>query len=195
MPSEGMTNEADVNESPVVRNILEVVGRITVDWNDVDLLWYLIYTCFLHETPRNKVDTIIKQFQTGAAQRKFILALADVSLAGEHRIEIGRLYARTNELAADRNAVVHGDYTIDFLNSPDGLRIVPGGDRGKPNRLSDKPLREELQRIHASIVELVRGLDGFRNWMVTEFLPPEQRTPITLLDQLRRNGVPVHIEE
>src|SRR5690606_20441360 len=106
-----------------VRRTMELVGLTAIFWNRVELLWYLIYTGLLHESPRTKVDRVYQYFITGAAKREFTLHLAEVALPDEQLEWAKRLADRTGELAGLRNAVVHADYRFDVLNGPVGLKI------------------------------------------------------------------------
>ena len=146
---------------PSVRRALELVGLTAVLWNEVELIWYLIYTAMLHETPRKKVDKIYQFFITGAAKRQFVLNLADVAFTKEELDWVSYLASQTDELGGLRNAVVHGDYHFDTLNGTPGLRISPsGGHNRRPNRLAQEsknliPVIEQItERIDAHIAEL-----------------------------------------
>ena len=173
--------ERQILALPQVQRILELIGLVTTSWNEVESLWYLIYTCLLHEAPRKKVDQIYKQFQPGSAQRQFVMALADVAFSSEpeFRKETGKLNAETNKIASLRNNVIHGLYWFDPLNGPAGLRVAPMGSmRRKPNPLAK--VRKELERELTSIFERIDSLskrpDDFRLILSQEYLPEEKRT-------------------
>jgi hypothetical protein len=113
--------------SPLPR-IYELVGESTTRWNQVEELWYLIFTALMHEADRAKVDVIYDVFHAGALQRQLIMAVAAVALKfdvrearrrnPEHRLRrcllrrLGQLHARTNALAGRRNAVVHSAFEL-----------------------------------------------------------------------------------
>jgi hypothetical protein len=154
---------------PSVRRSLELVGLTAVLWNEVELIWYLIYTGMLHETPRNKVDKIYQFFMTGAAKRKFAISLAELAFTEKQCEWLIYLANKTDELAGRRNAVVHGDYRFDMLNGPPGLRISPsGGHNRKPNRFAkeSKDLIPVIQRLTEQIDEHIAELDEFRGYMI-----------------------------
>lgn len=164
------------------RKVFELVGRITAAWNEIEIVWYLIYTCMLHEAPREKIDLIYRQFVTGRAQRQFVIALADVAFKADHhqiyRTAMGKLFARTGELSGLRNALIHGDYTE--VIEGDGthtLRIAPGGDMAKRNKLGGKPLEAEMVALLASITDLVCDLDRLRIVLGRRYPPREKRAP------------------
>ena len=46
--------------SAELRRTYEMIGRMTAAWNDVDLLWELIFTCILHEPPRATTDVLLQ---------------------------------------------------------------------------------------------------------------------------------------
>jgi hypothetical protein len=164
--------------SPEVRLAYEMLGRIAAEWSEVELLWELIFTCALHEAPRRKIDVILQQFQTGAAQRQMIMAIADVAFEPKsyERQEIGALYAMSNDARGFRNAAIHGWYVFDPLNSRIGLKIAPGT-RTQPNRLAKEQLDEALPSVLNRIRELAERLNAFRIHLAQHWLPPDKRVP------------------
>jgi hypothetical protein len=164
--------------SSEVRFAYEMLGRIAAEWSEVELLWELIFTCALHEAPRLKIDVILQQFQTGAAQRQMIMAVAEVAFQARsyERQEIGTLYAMTNDARGWRNAAIHGWYVFDPLNSRIGLKIAPGT-RSRPNRLAQEQLDEALPGVLKRIPELAERLNAFRIHLARHWLPPDKRMP------------------
>jgi hypothetical protein len=164
--------------SSEIRLAYETLGRIASEWSEIELIWELIFTCALHEAPRGKIDVILRQFQTGAAQRQMIMAVADVAFAARsyEREEIGVLYAMTNDARGWRNAAIHGWYVFDPLNSRIGLRVAPGP-RSQPNRLAKERLDEALPSVLKRIRELAERLNAFRMHLAQHWLPPDKRAP------------------
>lgn len=98
--------------NPSYRRTLELIGRISVSWNEIETVWYLIYTCLVHELPRNKADAIYWTFQTFASQRGFIIGLAEPCFPNPKgdkphplRKQLGQINSKTEKLA-DRKSVV-----------------------------------------------------------------------------------------
>lgn len=164
--------------SSEIRLAYETLGRIASEWSEIELIWELIFTCALHEAPRGKIDVILRQFQTGAAQRQMIMAVADVAFAARsyEREEIGVLYAMTNDARGWRNAAIHGWYVFDPLNSRMGLKVAPGS-RSQPNRLAKERLDEALPSVLKRIRELAERLNAFRIHLAQHWLPPDKRVP------------------
>jgi len=166
---------------PSVRKTLELVGLTAILWNEVEVIWYLIFTCLFHDAPRNKVDNIYQQFVTGSSKRELTLNLSLVAFAAnpDMKREISWLSARTTELSGLRNAVVHGDYHLDILNGPPGLRISPSGSHNrKPNRLAKAgvAVSAEISNIADQISALIDDLDNFRIFLLQNFLPEAERS-------------------
>src|SRR5215468_6416872 len=149
--------------TPQIQHAFELLGRIVAAWNDVESLWELIFTCALHEAPRPKIDIILQQFQSSAAQQKMIKAVCDSAFDADsyEQKETERLYDETNVVRQLRNAIAHAWYRIDPLNSKIGLRIAPGS-RAKPNRLASKQLGEALPEVLARTERLAQQLNDFR---------------------------------
>ena len=104
---------------PEVKRILELIGLVSLNWNEIEVLWYLIYTCLVHELPRKKIDTIFKQFETAASQRNLIAALGDVIFleTPPFKRRISDLITKSEGLARERNHVVHGYYMVAMLST------------------------------------------------------------------------------
>jgi hypothetical protein len=164
--------------SSEIRLAYEMLGRIASEWSEIELLWELIFTCVFHEAPRGKIDVILQQFQTGAAQRQMIMAVAGVAFAAGsyEREEIGTLFSMTNDVRGWRNAAIHGWYVFDPLNSRMGLKVAPGS-RSQPNRLAKEQLDEALPSVLKRIRELAERLNGFRIHLAQHWLPPDKRVP------------------
>lgn len=154
---------------PSVKRTVELVGLTATLWNDVELLWYLIYTGLLPGTPRKQIDRIYSHFLTGAAKLEFTLHLATDVMPDTQLEWLKHLAERTKELAGLRNAIIHGDYRLDVLNAPPGLRVSHGGKHNRrPNRLAkaaDK-LNATIEAATEDISSLIDELDEFRLYCV-----------------------------
>ena len=53
-------------------------------WNEVEDLWFLIYTGLVHQLPRPVAEAIFKRHSTGKAQRDLIMAIAAVVFTDDH---------------------------------------------------------------------------------------------------------------
>lgn len=165
---------------PQVKQICELLGILCVSWNDIELSWYLIYTCLAHEAPREKLDAVFQQFQTGASQRKMIADLADKTFDAKSpfRTRIGQLIAVSHDLSGERNAFVHGEYTIRTIEERAGisLSIAPGGNhKKKPNKMAGKDIEREMKECIERMNQHADQLSEFRDILVQEFLPKEKR--------------------
>ena len=164
--------------TPEIRLAYETLGRIVTTWTEVELLWELIFTCALHEAPRPSIDVILQQFRSGAAQRQMIMAVAKRAFATSsyEDTQVGKLFAETNDVRSMRNALVHGWYVIDPLNSRIGLRIAPGSGE-QPNRYAKDQLEDILPEVLKRVETLAQHLDDFRLHLARNWLPPHKRTP------------------
>lgn len=200
-------HEKRILEIPRVKEVLELIGLITITWNSIESLWYLIFTCLLHETPRGKVDRIFKQFNSGALQRQMIMSLADVTFpeeSSEFKKELKILRDKTNELSALRNDITHGVYFFDPLNGVPGLRIAPMGSMNRrANKLSEvgTELVSELNTVFERLDTHEKELDDFRLILAQEYLPDRLKNrplPKETLDSMPlevRNSLPRQLRE
>lgn len=153
---------------------------VTITWNSIESLWYLIFTGLMYETPRSKVDKIFRQFNTSSAQRQMIMSIAEVAFS-EHPKFLERLKGlnkTTDNLAAIRNNLVHGLYFFDELNGLPGLRIAPMESMNKrKNKLSEvgTQLVTELEKIKPQLFKHEQELDEFRIVMIQHYGPETQR--------------------
>ncbi len=175
-------NERDrpITTLPRVKKVYELIGKITVCWNSVETLWYLLYSCVMHKTPRNIVDKNFRDIPTGSKQRLLALTIAEEAFIEHPKLleEFKFLKSRTDELARKRNALIHGVYIFDNLNGEPSLRIAPMGSINRqPNSLSSfgNELLEEFQAIFDEIYSHENKLDEFRMILAQEFLPESHK--------------------
>lgn len=172
--------------NPSYRRTLRLIGQVCKTWNDIESLWYLIYTCLVHELPRDKANDVYWSHLTFAHQRALILSLAgscfpDVrSRPHVLRKQIGQLNARTEELAGKRNAIIHADYRYEIADETRPMqtidvRIAPGARQRKPNRFASTDLpAEALLLVNENCVH-ERELENYRRRLFREFLPADKR--------------------
>jgi hypothetical protein len=163
--------------------VLMLIGRMIMAWNSAETIWFLIYTCLVHELPRPVAEAIFKRNQTGNSQRDLILTIASVALSNHKDILsfLNSAKTETNNLAVERNDIVHGNYTYAHeniaaaLSNPQDfiLRMAPGGDKNKrPNLFSGKHLDQELPPFIADIEQLITQLMEARHHILWNYLPP-----------------------
>ena len=174
-----------------IDKVYSLVGRIALSWNKVDLLWYLIVTCLMKETPRQQIDAIFHIFQTGATQRGFIMTVAGTLPEDDAvRIRLGQLNSQTNDAAGNRNAAIHAEliaaYPDRFLGGV-GVVVAPGPNPNpKKNRFAGKHLETELTKAVTEIETLIADLDAFRH----DLAPKLTIRADILADMLRRGLQP-----
>src|SRR5215218_6595778 len=108
---------------PRVERILALIGRLVMTWNEAELVWFLIYTGLVHQLPRSTAEAIFKRQATGNAQRDLIIAIAENVLHQTEKAEkvepdpktalleyLRTAKKETNNLALERNDLIHGDY-------------------------------------------------------------------------------------
>jgi hypothetical protein len=185
------------SNAPELRRIYELIGEIATSYSMVELLWYLIFTAIMQETPRTQVDAVFFQWDTSAKQRELIIAVADAAYPSDkdgrpHRLRrrLGKLYAATQEAAGDRNAAIHA-----VINAPRTIAqallgqysIAPGVNPRKPNKLAGKQdVEAELMRSLLRITQLILELEDFR-----EAISPRTTIPQELAEELRKQGFQV----
>src|SRR5947207_4646055 len=100
-----------MSDQPSERNTYELIGRVTVAWNDVELLWMTLYLAFL-DAPRKQADAAYHSLKVFAAQREITYRLGMLALEGNSALlkELGDLYDETGKASGDRNAVSHAKY-------------------------------------------------------------------------------------
>ncbi len=145
-----------------INAILQQVGLANLLWNRVEDLWYLYFTCLLPGAERPKVDAIYRSLDSGNRKRALILNVAAESLAeGSTQLtHLRTLIAKTNDLAAVRNALMHGQYELVSDSEVTTLRIARGGDSTKPNRLGFVPLDRELNNLLTEAKQLIAEIEG-----------------------------------
>lgn len=168
--------ERKILELPCVKEVLEQIGLVTIAWNSIETLWYLIYTVMLYEPPRDKVDQIFKQFPTGSSKRQMVIDLAELTFTQYPMFlkEIKSLKNKSDKLSSDRNNIIHGVYSFDYLNGEPGLRVAPMGSMNKKENSLAKygtGLVEELKSILEKVNAHEKELEDFRLILIQEFLP------------------------
>jgi hypothetical protein len=147
-------------------------------WNEAELVWFLIYTCLVHQLPRPTAEAIIKRQPTGNSQRDLILTIA-AQVLKEHPGILAFLNSartETDNLAIERNDIIHGDYNY-AIERPDlSVTIGSGGYRTKHRNLfAGKALRVELPLLIADIERLTKQLMNARHHLIWSIVPEGQR--------------------
>ena len=165
--------------APSLERLHTLVGRIALSWNEVDLLWYLILTCLMKETPREQIDAVYHLFQTSAAQRQMIMAIKGTFPEKDKLAErLGQLNAKTNDAAGNRNAAIHA-LIVEFPNivvlgteikvTGAELRVAPGTHSTKKNRLTGTDVEAALFNTATEIEALIHDLEAIRAELAPAF--------------------------
>jgi hypothetical protein len=159
-----------------LKEIHALVGESLSLWNQVEELWYLIFTGLMPGTDRAVIDAVFNMFQTGSMQRQLITTVAPVSLkfdiqklrerdAENHARRrllkrIGQLNARTNDLAGKRNAITHSIFQIfDATPAP----FLTGLGQTQLSKLKAADNKTYLQHLSQEITILVIDLADLRD--------------------------------
>jgi hypothetical protein len=178
--------------SPGTEHALALVGKMVMAWNRLELTWFLIYTCLVYQLPRETAEAIFKRHTTGNGQRELIMTIARVALRPHPEILtfLESASKETNNIATERNDIIHGDYIFSwqdvfaFLSeyrTPNvnlaRLEIGPGGERTKFRNIfaGEKDLDSALANLTADIESIDKQLDEARHHLVWTFLPPALR--------------------
>jgi hypothetical protein len=151
-----------------LREIYALVGELSTRVSNVETCWYLLFTCLMHQTPRELVDAIINLRPTGEAQRQIIVAVIATLYPekSEPRIFLGQLKLKTDELTGRRNAAIHS--IISIVNWTVPPRIIASG-TSKRSKQADKDIATELkdclklaEQVAAAILSFMDALDVVR---------------------------------
>jgi hypothetical protein len=159
------------------RHSYELIGRATVAWNDVELLWMTLFLTFL-DAPRAQADATYHSLRAFAAQRDMTVSLGRSRLNGIPALDaldrrLGQLSAATGKAAGDRNAIAHAKF---LKGSDDGsLGVWQVGD----NRLIGVDLNAAIVAMIEDFTALAEDLETFLFQVCTalEKEPPSFETP------------------
>lgn len=130
------------NQVQQLHRIYAMVGEATTAYNAAEQLWFLIFQLLLRPLSLKTSTAIYGLFKTGNLQRQLAMAVAGTVLEGEEREAIGKLHARTNDLASRRNDVIHA---IIRIGGPlDKPQIQASGVHAVP-KLASKDNIEEVE--------------------------------------------------
>jgi hypothetical protein len=139
------------------------------------------------------VDAAFFLLVTSGSQRKLIMAVAEAAYPpDEHqrphplKKRIGQLNARTDTLAADRNAAIHAELLVaytDHTKKERTLAVAPGSNTKKRNSFAGTNVEQELQRTVREIAALISDLEGF-----LDTIAPKLELPPALAEALARLG-------
>jgi len=163
-----------------------LVGRLSSRVSEVELGWYMIFTCIMHQCPRSLVDAIINTQRNSDGQRNFVLATAREiwpdTADGKRQPEydfICILKNRTEELVGRRNSAIHAIIEIGDFLVPHRIVVVGTTKRSKLADISD--IETELSTAYDSAKEIVDAI-----WSFLEALDTcGQRSPDSIPPQLR----------
>jgi hypothetical protein len=143
-----------------LRYIHQLVGELSSQMSDIELGWYLLFTCLMHQTPREITDTIIKLHKTGEGQRQPIMAVASTVFPkdSDSLKFIGQLKCRTDSLAGRRNAAIH--CIIHTAEWAIPRKIVAAG-IAKRSPLADKDIVSELEDCLKEADVLASAINSF----------------------------------
>lgn len=159
-----------------LKEIHALVGEASSLWNQVEELWYLIFTCLMRGADRAVIDAIYNMFPTGSMQRQLITTIAPIVLQfdlkelqarnPEHHARrrllkrIGQLNATTNALSGKRNLTVHTIFEIlEVAVPPKIVAINPS----KPSNLQGIDFQEYLTQLIQDTTILVIDLADLRD--------------------------------
>lgn len=93
------------------RHSYELIGRATVAWNDVELLWMTLFLTFL-DAPRAQADATYHSLRVFAAQRDMTNRLGCLRIGDDPVLDkrLRGLYDETGRAAGDRNAIAHAKF-------------------------------------------------------------------------------------
>lgn len=128
-----------------------IVGRITTEFSEIELLWYLIFTCLLGSTPRTAVDAIFNNLKTGAQQRQMMLDVATAILDNKSDLykSIKERVEQTKILAGRRNDAVHSIIQIFEAAIPP---YIAAGGISKPSRINAIEIDSEIVEIYRAML-------------------------------------------
>lgn len=172
-----------------LRRIYALVGEITTEFNNLEQLWYLIFTCLLHPAERAAMDIVFNQHKTGGGQRKMISEVAaalklqlDTKLRAEKRDDLSEteklpysifgsiieLCEVTNTLAGRRNQVAHSLIYVAEFSFPPSVSVAG---ISKPSALAGKEVEQELRNLLADIEYHAIDLEQLRFNAITWIHP------------------------
>ncbi len=160
-------------------------------WNEVETLWFLIYTGLVYQLPRPVAEAIFKRQATGHAQRQLIMAIAAAVFKDDTTgmLEFLKEGSKdTNELANERNDLIHGDYHYGADEHGLGLYVAPGGDRSKgTNRFAGPEMHDALMPLIGDIERVSKQLEVARHHLIWNFPEgPPPPLPASMPDDVRQ---------
>jgi hypothetical protein len=143
-----------------LRKIYELVGELSTHVANIDLGWYLLFTCLMPQSPRQLVDAIINVHRTGEGQRQTVMAVVATLYPDDSEIRawLSKLKAQTDNVVSRRNAAVHS--VIDIAHFIIPPRIVAAG-TSKPSKLRDKDIELELADCIKTAKHLAQAIQVF----------------------------------
>ena len=162
-----------------LRQTYELVGEATTAWNQVEGLWFLIFTALMRDTERDITDALYDMFQTGAMQRQLIMKVAPIALKydlkglkrqnPDHQIRkklltrTGQLNAETNGIVSRRNAMTHTAF--EDWGGPTLIAISPHKASKLRNEDHIRYLTELIEDTTLLLINLADLRDMFIDWL------------------------------
>ena len=144
--------------TPYRDELPELIGRVTIAYNEVQFIWSLLFSHFLWGD-RGLAKGMFNAIRNDATQRDVIAAAAEVTLSHHPAVlsESRRLMKRTNELVAERNAAIHTFWDRNLVTGA----YMPTPSLPKHGKLRDDPveqfaaLRDELGEVRTELLTLM----------------------------------------
>jgi hypothetical protein len=184
-----------------LRRIYALVGELSTKLSEVELGWYRIFSCLMHQTPGVIRDAIINTQRTGDGQRQIVMATAKAVYPDENSEAmkfIKALKEQTDNLAGRRNAAIHSIIDLDYGLPPSTffgpvgrVMLMRSGWRepevfakgvSKASKLAGKDIEAELADCLAIAARLLSAIDSFLDALDVSHGPP---SPAAKPPQLR----------
>lgn len=141
-------------------NPFELIGRITVAWNRIELWWHMLFVVLL-DAPRDQADALYLMTQNGRQQRQMVMTLAGLRFgdspqdqnAARALSSLRALQSATDGEAGRRNAATHSRY-IGGKGSPNLYVVQPFKQPTGPHDLTGKDVLDELTNTLARLEPL-----------------------------------------
>lgn len=136
----------------------ELIGQVTIAYNEVQFLWLLLFSEFLWGD-RALARSMFQALRNDSSQRDIIAAAAEVTLSDNPKVleETRRLMRVTNDLVAERNAAIHTFWDRELSTG----RYVPTPSLRAHKKLQDDPIsqftemRQKLDDVRSDMIALM----------------------------------------
>jgi hypothetical protein len=165
---------------------------MVMEWNAVEVGWFLVYTILVHQLPRPIAEAIFKRNTTGNGQRDLIISVATAALAEEKYANLLKFLVsaknETNNLAIERNDIIHGDYhysvrvldteaEVEAEDESSTVQVGRGDDKARrANLFAGMDLEDALPPLIQDIHQLGNQLSTVRHHLIWSYLPADKRS-------------------